>query len=502
MPKYVKGPDGKYIDTTVAPVDPVLVPQAPIAPVKTVADLIEFETEQTSGKSIIPPGMDGAITLYQSPAYTQDTGFDLRTQPGQQEPIDQLDEQFNQLGILCGHLPKLMAFSEFIDDSILDDSYSMTGQSDVTLEEAHYIVQQKYRGRNPKSLISRWDEVQSRMHWRVELLKLIPIQSHRISFLNHSLVVELNKKNSNPQKFEREAHSKIVEIFNLVKPNGSTPIYAKLSDALQRQARRGGRAIISLFTDGEASDAPTARVVELLKNRPNPQNTPIMLLSCTNNNNEVAWFEAADTEAKYVAAVDDFLTEQLQVLRNQGPSFYYSYGVWLMCNLVGAINPLDLDALDEPYPICKLVLDEYNGRILTPQEYDGYLNHFEYRRPLAKPQVEALFKRRISDEHYQGYVDGFKDIPSCRMPFEFKRELATRMMTPEEIKRAITSLNTVPLYATAPPADAVLHHQGSFGQFAFMPAPLYGQQSGAVHGHPQQGGPQAHVHGQGYYHPR
>lgn len=62
-------------------------------------------------------------------------------------------------------------------------------------------------------------------------------------------------------------------------------------------------------------------------------------------------------------------------MRDQGAAFPYTKGLWLLSNLIAALNPDDLDALDENIPFTKYTLDELLGRIHSPEEYAYYFNH-------------------------------------------------------------------------------------------------------------------------------
>ena len=42
--------------------------------------------------------------------------------------------------------------------------------------------------------------------------------------------------------------------------------------------------------------------------------------------------------------------------------------VWLVCHLVAAMNPRDLDALDEAVPLTRKTLQSFLGRTLTAEE--------------------------------------------------------------------------------------------------------------------------------------
>jgi hypothetical protein len=94
-----------------------------------------------------------------------------------------------------------------------------------------------------------------------------------------------------------------------------------------------------------------------------------MLLSCTDDDNAVAWLKEVDENAPYVAEVDDYETEKLEVVRKQGYAFPYTKGFWYICMLCAAICPDDLDKLDESTPLSNEALSSLLGRRVTEQEY-------------------------------------------------------------------------------------------------------------------------------------
>ena len=92
--------------------------------------------------------------------------------------------------------------------------------------------------------------------------------------------------------------------------------------------------------------------------------------------------------------MDDYNDEKAEVLKDQGPAFPYTKGLWILSSLVSAICPDDLDALDENVPLSKFTLDELLGRVHTEAEYRYYWNH----NPHAK--------------NYQGEYQKFLTVPS------------------------------------------------------------------------------------------
>jgi len=83
-----------------------------------------------------------------------------------------------------------------------------------------------------------------------------------------------------------------------------------------------------------------------------------------------------DGEATWMSEMDDFDSEREEVAHDQGLGIPYSRGFWLACNLASAINPNDLDMLDEELPLTMFTLSNLLGRVLSPEEYDHYWHHY------------------------------------------------------------------------------------------------------------------------------
>ena len=101
--------------------------------------------------------------------------------------------------------------------------------------------------------------------------------------------------------------------------------------------------------------------------------------------------------APFCSECDDYYDEQAEVLKDQGKAFPYTRGFWLLSALVGAMNPDDLDALDEDVPLTKYTLDLLLGREHGANEYHYYFSnnpharHYQtkYARFLNEPCVAA-----------------------------------------------------------------------------------------------------------------
>jgi hypothetical protein len=99
-----------------------------------------------------------------------------------------------------------------------------------------------------------------------------------------------------------------------------------------------------------------------------------------------------EEEAPFTSETDDFADEREEVLHDQGPVFPYTKGLWLMSLLVGAINPSDLDALDDSRPLSCFTLIQILGREISSQEYRKYWNAHPKHKEYEKNYQDLLTK--------------------------------------------------------------------------------------------------------------
>lgn len=97
-----------------------------------------------------------------------------------------------------------------------------------------------------------------------------------------------------------------------------------------------------------------------------------------------------EEKAPFTSEIDDYVAEKAEVITDQGPAFPYTRGLWLVSQLAAAINPIDLDALDENLPFTKATLDDLLGRKHTEEEYKYYFD----RNPHA----------HLYSDHYGDFV--------------------------------------------------------------------------------------------------
>lgn len=332
--------------------------------------------------------------------------------------IDSLGALFTQYDIPLGLLYKLNLLKEYGLDFIIDDSASMTSPSNVHVHEASEsmrpIIQNRLRrATRPTDKMNRLEEAENRLHVLIDILSLVSMPHIQIRFLNSPSVITLKQNNMPANEFKQMAHQQIRAQFSSLNLSG-TPVQKALEKGFQLQ----GRWCHYLMNDGAPNEGSTV-ITQLITNRRDPQDHPLTLLSCSDNERDTAWMKAVDEQAPYVAEVDDYDDEKTEVLSKQGSAFPYTKGLWLLSQLVAAISPHDLDALDENIPFTKYTFDELLGRIHSPQEYQYYFVHnpnaflyeAEYARFLTEPVVATQIisrQEQLRRENTNGYQNGLR----------------------------------------------------------------------------------------------
>ena len=123
--------------------------------------------------------------------------------------------------------------------------------------------------------------------------------------------------------------------------------------------------------------------------------------------------------------------EAEEVLKDQGAALPYSYGFYLVSCLVAAMNPDDLDAMDESVPFTKATLDNLLGIQNSEENYKHYFDNFikaqqarpiendDYGRPKKTDQIK---KNQNWQALYQDFLRApiAKQIPAVQ---QFKQAL-------------------------------------------------------------------------------
>ncbi len=280
------------------------------------------------------------------------------------ENFAKLTEQFARYEVPLGLLNKLLGLSEWDLNFIVDDSGSMSMDTDSMRSDfgpymmAHYM---KKTGR-----MTRWEEVQDRLHCLIDILSYIPVPKVTITFMNRANVILLVHSGETPDVYKEGAHKQIISVF-ASGPSGGTPT----DSALKKSLDSSPRALHYVFTDGAPNNGG-ASVEKVVASRKDPSLAPITFISCTDDDAATEWMKGIDEKYPFVAEVDDYADERDEILKKQGGSVPFTVGIWIVCMLIAAINPNDLDCLDESRPLTKYTLDNILGRTLMEPEYELY----------------------------------------------------------------------------------------------------------------------------------
>jgi len=285
---------------------------------------------------------------------------------------------------------------------IVDDSGSMQMNSDTI---------------NPftKSYNTRWEEAHQRLKEMIEILAYIPFQQIGIEFLNRKDRIALKRNGMSPKEFLAGAIDQIDLQFSRG-PSGTTPALEKIQESFLRG--QGVSIARYFFGDGLPNGGAMAikEIVNIVKNRPEPELNPVTFLSCTNEDEAVEWMKECEEVALFCSESDDFGDEAREVLKDQGEALPYTRGFWLICQLVAAMNPDDLDAMDESVPLTKMTLDNLLGIQHNDETYKHYFDCFtkcQRQRPVYNA-MDQLKRNTRWDYHQFLRTPVAKQIPQVR----------------------------------------------------------------------------------------
>lgn len=313
---------------------------------------------------------DATIEMMQEPEISLEAGM----QPD--EMVDQLGAILGKYEVPMGLMNKLMMLSEYASlEFIIDDSGSMQMNSDTMNPVT----------RKPNT---RWQEAHQRLKEMVEILAYVPFNQIGLEFLNRKDRVTLKRNGMSPENFLRGAIEQIDTQFARG-PSGTTPALEKLQESFLRG--QGVSIARYFFGDGLPNGGRRAisEIVRIIKNRPEPSLNPVTFLSCTNEDEAVEWMKDCEEVAPYCSESDDFGDESREVLEDQGEALPYTRGFWLICQLVAAMNPDDLDAMDESVPFTKLTLDNLLGIQHNEESYRYYFDSFVRNQQKRKGHSES-----------------------------------------------------------------------------------------------------------------
>jgi hypothetical protein len=275
-----------------------------------------------------------------------------------------------------------------------------------------------------KKPLTRWAEAQFRLKEMVEILAYVPFTQIGIEFLNRKNRVSLTRQGRDPKTFLAAAYQEIDGAFQQG-PSGTTPALEKIQESLIRG--QGVSIARYFFGDGVPNGGVQAQkeIVNILKNRNDPMGNPMTFISCTNEDSQVEWMKDAEEVVPYCSESDDFRDEAEEVARDQGGALPYTKGFHLICQLVAASNPDDLDAMDESIPFTKATLDNLLGIQHNDASYKHYFDHF----------VKAQQSRKI-----EGPTDTLKKNARWNYEDFLRAPVANQIPQVQQLKQQLASM--------------------------------------------------------------
>jgi hypothetical protein len=374
-----------------------LYPDLSLPVLSSMDEVADFRAQ--SGQRVpLAPATTATIEMLQDQEISDRVGLNS------DELVDGLGAVFSKYQAPMGLMNKLMALQKFDElEFIMDDSGSMATQTQQG---------------------TRWTESRDRLKEMFEFLAYVPIPPITIRFLNRPIVVSFHRNsNQSPQQFVRNAWRDIDNAF-ANGPSGTTPIFERLTESFKRG--RGKSVSRYLFCDGEPNggESDRAQISKLVKTRNQPQSNPLALMSCSDNDQEVEWMKELEEIAPYCSEYDDFRAEAIEVHRDQGKVFPYTKGFYMVGLLVGAMNPDDLDAMDESVPFTKWTLDNFLGVQGTEADFRRYFDGFKAAQ--ASRQVDSSMDQVKKNFRWDAAYPELlreKSLNNVQLVREFKRQI-------------------------------------------------------------------------------
>jgi len=211
------------------------------------------------------------------------------------------------------------------------------------------------------NISTRWSELKIMVKNLTELCNSVNPYGVNILFIN---------------KLETYNITNYYDINNILlfEPSGSTPTCSKLQRIFDIPSELP--KLIVLFTDGcptmpNSGTSDVNNFYNLMKNR-NAEHNRVSIIVCTDNDDDVAFLNRIDNEAKYVDVVDDYNSEKKEIMQKQGNNFPFSRGDYLIKSLLGPINPI-YDYFDEKK--IEIIIDTHGNRKMQYVSYDSNVNN-------------------------------------------------------------------------------------------------------------------------------
>ena len=336
-----------------------------------------------------PPSFKEAMDDMMSEDYANQFGTKLEDG----EILEGLSNLFGLYEIPIGMMDKVRVLKGRPLHFKIDNSGSMGRDSNMEYNDASPYMKNVINPDNinfsRKRMLTRWEEAEDRLHVLIDLLAYVPTgqityslfdsdssSSSRSGYNRSSsrytegarVVIDRNGKT--PTDFMAEAHDQIRDLFSKGPSLDHTPILLNMKNMAAESKGGDFDPVNFLLTDGEPSGGPTeiAGIKKLLQS-----GFGITFLGVSNIAEDYEWMHEMEEIISFgVEAVSDYKDEVREVNRFQGLGINYTRGFWLLCQLVGALNPYDLCALNEPEPLTKPILETLLGRGISNEEYWQY----------------------------------------------------------------------------------------------------------------------------------
>lgn len=379
--RYSFSADGRLLDNQSTSAQTSNRRNAPVI-ISSIQDFEELSQQESANGSnnqvALTRATTNAIDTFYQPGviqrFTTNTNIsEERSEEIGNNILQKLTQVLKAQGISIGFLDKLLMLQDRQLNYILDDSGSMTAGTDVNYTQAHPEMRERLYGADPRyAYMTRWNEIEDRLHFIVDILVYVPTKTIKFSFINRSdeiILTPEERKEKSPEECRQMLHTKLSDIFSQG-PSGRTPLYSKLRQSMNQS----GKHMHYVYTDGQPTDCSIEQFKQMVIARPTPENHAILFGSCSDKEADIAWMKGLDNNARFVGEIDDFKSEAKEVSDAQGESLPFNRGTMRMCELVAPIDPRGLDALDENKILSAEDFSLFIGRRVdrTAPEYQDY----------------------------------------------------------------------------------------------------------------------------------
>jgi hypothetical protein len=191
--------------------------------------------------------------------------------------------------------------------------------------------------------ISQWNESFSRLQSMIEILAYFDIPPITIRFVNRPMKIILEKDTKmTPTEFIKTAKSKIAQKANFFNNVKKTDLIWKLLKSFNKQ-KEGTCIIRYIFIHGEPA-YPIRVLLKILKQRSKPESNSISIICSDWDDKDKEMKERAAMIPNCIVSAN-YIDERAEVGKNQGSAFPFTYGFYLVTQLVSALELNECDVI-------------------------------------------------------------------------------------------------------------------------------------------------------------